>query len=43
MGTSMSSTGVLLQQDGKIDESCFTDGLHPNEKGYGLIVEQITQ
>lgn len=35
--------GPLLQQDGKIDESCFTDGLHPNEKGYGLIVEQITQ
>lgn len=34
---------ALLQQDGKIDESCFTDGLHPNEKGYGRIVEQIVQ
>jgi lysophospholipase L1-like esterase len=33
----------LLQQDGKIVEACFTDGLHPNEEGYGRIVEQITQ
>ncbi|MBO5984493.1 MAG: SGNH/GDSL hydrolase family protein [Rikenellaceae bacterium] len=33
----------LLQQDGKIMEECFTDGLHPNELGYGRIVEQIIQ
>ena len=33
----------LVQQDGKIVEACFTDGLHPNEEGYGRIVEQITQ
>ena len=32
---------ALLQQDGTIDESCFTDGLHPNNKGYGRIVEGI--
>jgi lysophospholipase L1-like esterase len=28
---------ALLQKDGKIDESLFTDGLHPNEAGYRLI------
>jgi lysophospholipase L1-like esterase len=28
---------TLLQKDGKIDESLFTDGLHPNEAGYRLI------
>lgn len=33
----------LLQHDGKIMEECFTDGLHPNELGYGRIVEQIIQ
>ena len=31
----------LLQADGKINESCFTDGLHPNNTGYARIVEQI--
>uniref|UniRef100_UPI00321668DF SGNH/GDSL hydrolase family protein n=1 Tax=uncultured Draconibacterium sp. TaxID=1573823 RepID=UPI00321668DF len=29
--------GVLLQENGNIDESCFLDGLHPNEKGYSLL------
>jgi lysophospholipase L1-like esterase len=29
--------GVLLKEDGKIDESYFLDGLHPNEKGYTLL------
>ena len=33
----------LLQEDGKIDESCFTDGLHPNNKGYDRIVDGIIQ
>ncbi len=28
---------VLLDVNGKIDESLFSDGLHPNEKGYNLI------
>jgi len=28
---------LLLKDDGKIDESLFTDGLHPNEKGYDLL------
>jgi len=27
----------LLNASGKIEESYFTDGLHPNEKGYGFI------
>lgn len=31
----------LLQPDGKIDESLFTDGLHPNEKGYQKVVDEI--
>ena len=25
---------LLLQKDKKIDESLFSDGLHPNEAGY---------
>jgi len=29
--------GVLLKENGKIDESYFLDGLHPNEKGYSLL------
>nr|WP_295935102.1 SGNH/GDSL hydrolase family protein [uncultured Dyadobacter sp.] len=32
---------VFLQPDGKIDESLFSDGLHPNEKGYTLLGAQI--
>ncbi|MDH6306917.1 lysophospholipase L1-like esterase [Parabacteroides sp. PF5-5] len=28
---------VLLDANGKIDESLFSDGLHPNEKGYELL------
>lgn len=31
----------LLTKDGKINESLFSDGLHPNEKGYSLIVDDI--
>lgn len=34
---------ALLQEDGKIDESCFNDGLHPNNKGYGRIVDGIIE
>lgn len=33
----------LLQKDGKINESLFNDGLHPNEKGYGLIANEIAK
>lgn len=31
----------LLLENGKIDESMFSDGLHPNEKGYSVIVKDI--
>ena len=42
LGLSLTDVGApLLGKDGKIDESCFTDGLHPNEKGYGKIVKKI--
>ena len=30
----------LLQEDGKINESLFSDGLHPNEEGYKRIVDE---
>lgn len=33
----------LLNADSKIEESCFSDGLHPNEKGYGLIGPVLRQ
>ncbi|MCD7935476.1 MAG: SGNH/GDSL hydrolase family protein [Tannerellaceae bacterium] len=33
----------LLLENGKIDESLFLDGLHPNEKGYMLIAPLITK
>lgn len=32
---------ALLLSDGKINESCFSDGLHPNEEGYSCIVDAI--
>ena len=32
---------LLLGKGGKIDESLFRDGLHPNEKGYGRIAPII--
>ena len=31
----------LLLKDGRIDESLFSDGLHPNDKGYSLIAPDI--
>jgi len=31
----------LLLASGKIDESLFTDGLHPNEKGYARLAKEI--
>ncbi|OZI07858.1 acetylhydrolase [Siphonobacter sp. BAB-5385] len=31
----------LLQQDGKINEAWFTDGLHPNEQGYERLAEKL--
>lgn len=32
---------VFLQKDGKIDETLFSDGLHPNAKGYKLLGDSI--
>lgn len=32
---------LLLLENGKIDESLFLDGLHPNETGYEKIVNDI--
>ena len=32
---------LLLLESGKIDESLFLDGLHPNETGYEKIVNDI--
>jgi lysophospholipase L1-like esterase len=32
---------VLLNEDGKIKEELFVDGLHPNEKGYDLLGAEI--
>lgn len=37
--TFVNLTPYLVKADGKIDESMFSDGLHPNEKGYGRIAE----
>jgi lysophospholipase L1-like esterase len=31
-----------LTKNGRIDETLFTDGLHPNEKGYALIAPVLT-
>lgn len=33
----------LLNQESKIDESFFSDGLHPNEKGYKLLGPELRQ
>jgi lysophospholipase L1-like esterase len=32
---------VFLKSDAKIDESLFSDGLHPNDKGYRLLGDAI--
>jgi lysophospholipase L1-like esterase len=32
---------VFLKEDGKIDESFFTDGLHPNAEGYQKLVGKL--
>lgn len=34
---------VLLGSDGKIDESLFTDGLHPNARGYEKIAPALVR
>ena len=34
---------VLLNEDGKIEESFFSDGLHPNVAGYSLLGPKIRQ
>lgn len=33
----------MLLENGKIDESLFTDGLHPNDKGYERIVDDFVK
>jgi len=33
----------LLLKDGTIDESLFTDGLHPNRKGYMILAKKIQE
>lgn len=33
----------LLNADGSLDESLFTDGLHPNDKGYARIVNEVVK
>ncbi len=33
----------LIKKDGSLDESCFSDGLHPNEKGYTRIAPLLIQ
>ena len=33
----------LLLSDGKIDESLFLDGLHPNDSGYARIADEIAR
>lgn len=35
--------GEKLLKNGMIDESLFTDGLHPNEKGYALIAPLLVR
>ncbi len=35
----LSSYLTLSDGSGKIDETCFREGLHPNEKGYGKLVK----
>ena len=32
---------VLLDGNGKIDETLFTDGLHPNAEGYRKLAQQM--
>jgi lysophospholipase L1-like esterase len=32
---------VLVKGSGKIDESFFTDGLHPNSEGYRKLSEAL--
>jgi lysophospholipase L1-like esterase len=32
---------VFLNSEGKIQESLFSDGLHPNEEGYGKLAERL--
>ena len=33
----------LLKEDGSLDESLFTDGLHPNRKGYRILAEEMKE
>lgn len=37
------ASSALLKPDGRIDESLFIDGLHPNEKGYTQIATIIAE
>ena len=35
--------GALVLDNGKINESLFTDGLHPNSKGYKILAKDLQQ
>lgn len=40
-GVTFTEAGEALLKNGKIDESLFRDGLHPNEKGYERIAKKV--
>ena len=41
-GYDYANPGVkMLLENGKIDESLFTDGLHPNNEGYARIADDF--
>jgi lysophospholipase L1-like esterase len=41
--TNYQDVGTVFLKDGKIEEALFTDGLHPNSKGYDLLAKEITK
>lgn len=39
----INSSALFLKKEGKINENLFSDGVHPNEKGYNLLAEFIAK